>query len=135
MLFAKKCPMCSTKMSKINGVLTCPICGYSESSHSSPYITSGSGEITKNTKASTSTNTNTSTNTSENSRSYKQTPDATSGSPQSSNAGSQQSNTRPYRQYPTTIPSKTTTIPQIPPKILSVQKRFPKRRFLVRLFV
>ena len=106
MLFAKKCPMCGTKMSKVNGVLTCPICGYNESSHGSSDITSDSGANTKNTNAGTSTstgtNTNTSTNTSENSRSYNQTPDTISGSPygQSSNAGSQQSNARPYRQYP-----------------------------------
>lgn len=35
MLFAKKCPLCSSKMSKIDGVLTCSDCGYKESfSHS-----------------------------------------------------------------------------------------------------
>ncbi|MDE7268492.1 MAG: hypothetical protein K2N89_13600 [Lachnospiraceae bacterium] len=94
-------------MSKVNGVLTCPICGYNESFHSSSYTTSDSGEITKNTNASTSTNTSINTNTnigtstSENSRSYYQTPDATLGSPygQSNNAGSQQNNARPYQQY------------------------------------
>ena len=82
MLFAKKCPMCSTKMSKINGILTCPICGYSESSHGSSDTTSNSGANTKNTNANTSIN--------------------TSESPyeQSSNTDNQQSNVRPYRQYP-----------------------------------
>ncbi|MBD5451629.1 MAG: leucine-rich repeat domain-containing protein [Lachnospiraceae bacterium] len=86
-------------MNKVNGVLTCPMCGYNESFHSSSYTTSDSGAITKNTNASTSTNI--STNTSENSRSNYQTPGTTSGSPygQSNNAGSQQSNVRPYQQY------------------------------------
>lgn len=56
MLSAKKCPMCGTKMSKVNGVLTCPICGYNESSHDSSYTTSDAGAITKNTNASTSIN-------------------------------------------------------------------------------
>lgn len=37
MLFAKKCPLCSSKMSKINGVLTCPDCGYKDSFGQSSY--------------------------------------------------------------------------------------------------
>ncbi|MBD5470982.1 MAG: leucine-rich repeat domain-containing protein [Lachnospiraceae bacterium] len=89
-------------MSKVNGILTCPICGYNESSHGSSDTTSDSGEITKNTNAGTSTNTNIGTNTSENSRSYNQTPDTTSGSPyeQNSNTDSQQNNAKLHRQYP-----------------------------------
>lgn len=80
MLFAKKCPLCSTKMEKVNGVLTCPMCGYNESFGNSSYMTTPSGETV-------STNTNTSTDTSGSSRSIYQ------------NAASGQSNSRPYEQY------------------------------------
>lgn len=80
MLFAKKCPLCSTKMEKVNGVLTCPMCGYNESFGNSSYMTTPSGETV-------STNTNTSTDTSGSSRSIYQ------------NAASSQSNSRPYEQY------------------------------------
>lgn len=82
MLFAKKCPLCSAKMTTVNGVLTCPDCGYKESFHNSSYTTSDSAAAA-----------NTHTNTSENSRSYYQTPNAASGSPHG------QSNLRPYEQY------------------------------------
>lgn len=105
MRFAKKCPLCSTKMSAVNGVLTCPICGYNESFHSSSYTTSDSGEITKNTNTSTNANTSATVDTSENSRSYykipDQTPNAAPESPygQNSNACSQPSTIRPYQQY------------------------------------
>lgn len=37
MLFAKKCPLCSSKMRKTDGVLTCPDCGYKESFSQSSY--------------------------------------------------------------------------------------------------
>lgn len=89
MLFAKKCPLCSAKMSKVNGVLTCPLCGYNESFHSSSYTTSDSGEITRNTNTSTNSNINIGTNTSENSRSIYQNADSQNS----------QSNLRPYEQY------------------------------------
>lgn len=80
MLFAKKCPLCSTKMEKVNGVLTCPMCGYNESFVNSAYTTTPSGETV-------STNTNSGTDTSGSSRSIYQ------------NAASTQSNLRPYEQY------------------------------------
>mgnify|MGYP006990165390 CR=1 FL=1 len=39
LLIQKKCPLCSAKMNKINGVLTCPDCGYNESFNRSSYTT------------------------------------------------------------------------------------------------
>lgn len=82
MAFQKKCPLCSSKMSKVNGVLTCPDCGYNESFTHSSYTTSSSGETIN-------------TNTSGSSRSYYQTANsAQTGSPQN-----RQSNLRPYEQY------------------------------------
>jgi len=88
MPFSKKCPLCSAKMTKVNGVLTCPDCGYSESFNRSSYTTSSSGETTP-------------VNTSESSRSQYQTSNSAPANPygQNNNAGSQQSNLRPYEQY------------------------------------
>ena len=86
MAFQKKCPLCSSKMSKVNGVLTCPDCGYNESFGHSSYTTSSSGETTSTTAT---------TNTSGSSRSfYQNSGSAQPGSPQNS-----QSNLRPYEQY------------------------------------
>lgn len=82
MAFQKKCPLCSSKMSKVNGVLTCPDCGYNESFGSSSYTASDSGETTS-----------TAANAGQSSRSFYQN---------SSQTGSQQnsySNLRPYEQY------------------------------------
>ena len=76
MAFQKKCPLCSAKMSKVDGVLTCPDCGYNESFTRSSYTTSCSEETT-----------NTNANTSGSSRSYYQS------------GGSGQSGLRPYEQY------------------------------------
>lgn len=76
MAFQKKCPLCSAKMSKVDGVLTCPDCGYNESFTRSSYTTSSSEETT-----------NTNANTSGSSRSYYQS------------GGSGQSGLRPYEQY------------------------------------
>lgn len=82
MAFQKKCPLCSSKMSKVNGVLTCPDCGYNESFSHSSYTTSSSGETTS-----------TAANTSASSRSFYQN--------SAQNAGQQnaQSTLRPYEQY------------------------------------
>lgn len=87
MLFQKKCPLCSAKMVKVNGVLTCQDCGYNESFNRSSYTTTDSGETTRNT------DTNTSTNSVESSRSYYQNSNSTSANPYAQN------NTRPYEQY------------------------------------
>lgn len=78
MLFPKKCPLCSAKMHTVNGVLTCPDCGYNESFGNSSYTTSDSG-------ASAGTN--------ESSRSYYQTSGSTPENPYGQN------NLRPYEQY------------------------------------
>ena len=84
MAFQKKCPLCSSKMSKVNGVLTCPDCGYNESFSRSSYTTSSSGETTSTTA-----------NTSGSSRSmYQNVASGQSGSQQNN-----QSNLRPYEQY------------------------------------
>ena len=78
MAFQKKCPLCSSKMSKVNGVLTCPDCGYNESFSHSSYTTSSSGETTSTTA---------NTNAGGSSRSMYQ------------NAGQTGGSQRPYEQY------------------------------------
>lgn len=84
MAFQKKCPLCSAKMSKVNGVLTCPDCGYNESFSHASYTTSASGETTGTTA-----------NTSESSRSIYQN----QGLGQTGSTQNNQSNPRPYEQY------------------------------------
>lgn len=83
MAFQKKCPLCSAKMNKINGVLTCPDCGYNESFNRSSYTTSSS-------------NATISANTSESSRALYQTPAQSEGTAQNAYG---QSSLRPYEQY------------------------------------
>ncbi len=80
MAFQKKCPLCSAKMSKVNGVLTCPDCGYNESFGNSAYTTSSSGETV-----------NTTANASQSSRSFYQNAQAAQGTGQPT--------IRPYEQY------------------------------------
>lgn len=87
MAFQKKCPLCSAKMSKVNGVLTCPDCGYNESFSHSSYTTSDSGETTS-----------TAANTSQSSRSLYQNAQ-NSGSIQAGGQQSSQGSLRPYEQY------------------------------------
>lgn len=89
MPFAKKCPLCSAKMSKVNGVLTCPDCGYNESFSRSSYTT-----------ASTNTNPNMNTNAAAGGSSRAQYQSSGSAQAGASSTGPfGQSSQRPYEQY------------------------------------
>ncbi len=82
MPFQKKCPLCSAKMGKVNGVLTCPDCGYNESFGRSSYTTTSTG---------------TTADTGESSRARYQSSNTGQGSTASGAASAQ--NLRPYEQY------------------------------------